>query len=121
MEFCWVTLPVKDFNKSLDFYHGVLGLPISSRIKGNGMDMAMLGKEDQPKIEIISFEGRQPKEDRSDMSVGIAVPSMEAATELLRKNNIPISRGPISPSPDIQFIYIKDPDGYDVQLVEMKS
>ena len=120
MNFCWVTLPVKDFKKSLDFYHGLLGLPIASQLEGNGMEMAMLGEENQPKVEIIFFPDHRSKEFASDISVGIAVESIDLTIEFLRKNNIPIARGPISPNPTIQFIYIKDPNGYEVQLVETK-
>ncbi len=42
MEFCWVTLPVKDLEESLAFYQGILGLPIDSRFNGDGIDLAML-------------------------------------------------------------------------------
>ncbi len=121
MNFCWVTLAVKDFKKSLDFYHGVLGLPIASKIEGNGMEMVMLGQENQPKIEIIYFEGNETKEFSSDISVGITVETLESAIDHLKKYNISVLRGPISPNPSIRFIYVEDPDGYEVQLVEMKA
>ncbi len=121
MYFCWVTLPVKDFKKSLDFYNGILGLPIHSKHEGEGMEMAMLGEENKPKIELIELSDSPPKNFSSDITVGIATESMDSVRELLKENNIPISRGPISPNPDIQFIFVKDPDGYEVQLVEMKK
>ena len=121
MNFCWVTLPVKDFKKSLDFYHGVLGLPITSKHDGGGMQMVMLGEEDKPKIELIFFPGNESTDFASDITVGIAVESMDLAMELLKKNNIPITRGPIAPNPNIQFVYITDPNGYEVQLVEMQK
>lgn len=121
MNFCWVTLPVKDFKRSLDFYHGVLGLPINSKHDGGGMQMVMLGEEDKPKIELIFFPDNESTDFASDITVGIAVESMNLAMELLKKNNIPITRGPIAPNPNIQFVYITDPNGYEVQLVEMKK
>lgn len=121
MHFCWVTLPVKDFKKSVDFYHGVLGLPIQSKHTGEGMEMAMLGEEDQPKIELISFAGNESKAFASAITVGIAVDSMDSAMSLLKEHTIPIARGPLSPNPSIQFLFITDPDGYEVQLVEMRG
>ena len=121
MNFCWVTLPVKNFNASFAFYNGILGLPVSSKHSGNGMEMAMLGEADQPKIEIISTPGSAYASYSSDITVGIAVSSLGDAIKLLDANNIKVVRGPISPVPNTTFIFIKDPDGYEVQLVETKN
>lgn len=121
MNFCWVTLPVADFKKSLEFYHGLLGIPINSKHEGDGMEMAMLGEENQPKIEIIFLQENKSKKLTSDITVGLAVDSLESTIEFLKEHKIPISRGPFSPNPNIQFLFIKDPDGYEVQLVEMKD
>lgn len=121
MNFCWVTLPVKNFARSLEFYHGLLGLPIQSRIKTENMEMAMLGEEDQAKIELLCLDDNKAKSFSSDITVGLAVKSLDQALEFLQKNKIPLVRGPISPNPKIQFVFIQDPDGYEVQLVEMKE
>ena len=121
MNFCWVTLPVKDFEKSLDFYHGLLGLPVDSKMVGEGIEMAMLGEKEQPKVEIIRLAEYGDRSFSSDITVGLAVESMEATLEFLKEKGIPVLRGPISPNPNLQFIYINDPDGYEVQLVEMRG
>ena len=121
MHFCWVTLPVKDLEASLAFYHGLLGLPIASRHSGHGTDMAMLGEKDQPKIELICLPGGQEEALHSGMTVGVATESLDSAMELLQKQRIPIARGPVSPAPHVRFLFVRDPDGYEVQLVEMKK
>ncbi len=121
MNFCWVTLPVKDFKKSLAFYHRLLGLPIQSQIATDGLEMAMLGLENQAKIELIWQAGYTRKSPSSDITVGLAVDSMEKTLQFLQRQQIPVLRGPISPNPKIQFIFIQDPDGYEVQLVESKE
>lgn len=120
MNFCWVTLPVKNLEVSLAFYNGLLGLPINSRYTGNGVDMAMLGEEGQPKIELIFMPDNTNKTLQSDISVGIEVESLESAIELLKAQRVPVSRGPFSPNPHIRFLFILDPDGYEVQLVDIK-
>ena len=38
--------------------------------------------------------------------------------ELLKDNNIPIKRGPISPAPSSTFFFVDDPDGIEVQIVQ---
>lgn len=121
MNFCWVTLHVGNFEKSLAFYHEVLKLPISSRHRGGGVEMVMLGEEGQPKVELLSNGNGQSVQGQSGITVGIAVDSLEDAMEYLNKLGIPVLRGPISPNPSTRFIFINDPDGYEVQLVEMKE
>lgn len=120
MEFCWVTLPVKDLEESLAFYQGILGLPIDSRFNGDGIDMAMLGEKDRPKIELISLPHEKDKVHSSDISIGFAVESLDRTMEFLEEKGIVIVSGPVSPAPHISFLFIHDPDGYTVQLVEMK-
>ncbi len=121
MNFCWVTLHVENIKESLDFYHEVLKLPISSRHSGNGMEMVMLGVEAQPKIELLCNGTVQNTQKQSGISIGIAVDSLETVMADLDSLSIPVLRGPISPSPSVRFIFINDPDGYEVQLVEMKE
>lgn len=120
MNFCWVTLHVKDLEKSLSFYHEMLELPIDSRHSGNGTEMVMLGEKDAPKIELIQIDGRPIDDAGSGISVGITVNSIQEALELVEKNGIPVDRGPVSPNPGVSFFFITDPDGFTVQLVERR-
>lgn len=121
MSFCWVTLPVKNFEQSLTFYHDILGLPVVSSHSHVGMKMAMLGEEHQPKVELLYQEYNQKEKMYSDISIGIQVKSLNETIEYLKTKDIEIIRGPISPNEHVQFAFIHDPDGYEVQLVEMKS
>ncbi len=42
MELCWVTLHVSDMERSLTFYNGVLGLPVTRRFSpAPGTEIAM--------------------------------------------------------------------------------
>ncbi|MGF7146184.1 lactoylglutathione lyase [Anaerotaenia torta] len=120
MNFCWVTLHVGNFEKSMQFYHEILGLPVNSRHGGNGVEIAMLGEEGQAKIELLYSPENSEKHLQSDISIGIAVKSLEEAMDYLSSKQIPILRGPIAPNPHTRFLFIQDPDGYEVQLVEMK-
>lgn len=120
MNFCWVTLHVKNLEESLSFYHGMLGLPINSTHSGNGIEMAMLGEENLPKIELLHSPNTHDQQLSSVISIGISVESLESTIEYLKNRQIPIIRGPLSPAPNVSFIFVHDPDGYEVQLVEMK-
>ncbi len=44
MKFCWVTINVKDMEKSLHFYQEIIGLNINRRMKPNSdMEIIFLG------------------------------------------------------------------------------
>lgn len=36
----------------------------------------------------------------------------------IKSKGIEIDKGPFMPNPNIKFFYIKDPDGFNIQLVE---
>jgi Predicted enzyme related to lactoylglutathione lyase len=120
MKFNWVTIHVRDFEKSLKFYHEFLGLEIAQRTGGGGMEMAMLGEKGMPKIELITH-GDGVYAECSGVSVGFEVESIEKAMDYVRENEISILRGPITPNPGISFFFIEDPDGVEVQLVEQRK
>ena len=121
MEFCWITLPVRDMEKSLYFYHNVLGLPICSRHEGNGAEIVMLGEKKQPKVELICRPGAGEDHFVSSISVGLTVNTIAEAVNLLKQHNIAVEEEPVAPNPYLLFLFIKDPDGYTVQLVETKK
>ena len=117
MKFIHVTLYVKDIEKSLSFYHDVLGLPIVRRTPSpNGP--VFLGAEGEPLVELI---GGQQKPVFSGFSVGFAVDSLDEATKKMEDSGYKKIRGPISPTPSIKFSYFPDPDGAEIQLMESKS
>lgn len=119
MNFCWVTLHVSDLKKSLAFYHDLLGLPIASLQDQTEPKLAMLGEESQPKIELL--EDPENRQTTSGISVGIAVKSLAETMEYLENKKVAVIRGPISPNPHIRFVFVADPDGYEVQLVESRG
>lgn len=113
----WITLRVRDLEASISFYHDILGLPIQRRFESRGKQIAMLGSDAQPKIELIQG-GEQTVQPENGVSVGFEVESLEGAMEELRHKDIPIARGPITPNPRLSFFYISDPDGFEVQLAQ---
>ncbi|MRN54722.1 VOC family protein [Paenibacillus monticola] len=113
----WITLRVRDLEKSLHFYHSILGLPIERRFVSNGKQIVMLGSAGQPKIELIQGNDQILKLD-CGVSVGFEIESLDAAIEHLTSQGIPIERGPITPNPHLRFFYVLDPDGFEVQLAK---
>lgn len=109
------TLNVENLDRSIEFYSGVLGLPVISRFPGLGkLEIAMLGEDGHAHLELIG-SGRPAQEHAgSGVTVGFLVEDAEA---IIAKLGVP-AKGPVSPNPAIRFFFIQDPDGYNVQLLE---
>lgn len=113
----WITLRVSDLEASLDFYHRILGLPVERRFESRGRQIVMLGQGGQPKVELIQTDGPALKPE-CGVSVGFEVESLDEAVKHVTSRGIPVARGPVAPNPSLRFIYILDPDGFEVQLAE---
>ena len=120
MEFCWVTLNICNMEESLKFYHDLLGLNIFSRFSAGDVEIAMLGKEDKPKIELMCNKHTKIENKGKGISIGFEVDSLDETMAFLQKNNVSVTKGPFSPNPRIRFFFVSDPDGFEVQLVESK-
>lgn len=113
MAFAHTTIHVSDFDRSMRFYTEDIGLPVASQFEGRpGVRIAMLGERDGTHLEIVG-DGKG-NVDYPGISIGFAV---EGAGELAARLD-PEFKGPISPNPNVTFYFIRDPDGYQVQLLE---
>ena len=118
MKFCWTTIYVKNMDRSLSFYQDIIGLKVTRRLKPNSdMEIVFLG-EGETQVELICNAKNQEIDFGKDISMGFIVQSINQFMELLNKKNIPIQSGPFPPNPSIKFIYIQDPDGLKIQLIE---
>jgi lactoylglutathione lyase len=117
MVFKLATIEVTDLERSLAFYNGILGVPLVSRAKSpNGFELAFLGEEGQPQLELIS-KGRQVPESRNaGYSLGFEV---EDAKAIILKAGGEIE-GSIKIGPGSKIFFVSDPDGYKVELLETK-
>ena len=118
MKFCWVTINVKDMEKSMEFYKEVLGLPINRRFNtGTGVEIAFLGDE-FTKVELIYNEKCKEIAFGQDISIGFEVESLDDMVADLKNKGITIHSGPYQPNPKMKFLFIQDPDGLKIQLVQ---
>ena len=118
MTYCWTTITVTDLKKSLAFYQDVIGLKIARRMQPNqDMEIAFLG-EGETQVELIWNRATTAVSFGKDISIGFIVESLEQFRKLLEEKGVPVHSGPFQPNPFIKFLYIQDPDGLKVQLVE---
>lgn len=113
--FALTTLQVENFEESLEFYHKKLNLPIICKFStADGMNIAMLGEENNVHLEIIGT-GKVPEHPDNGISVGFRIENVEAFIESLGVEAI----GPVCPNPKTKFYFIHDPNGYRIQLLEV--
>jgi lactoylglutathione lyase len=118
MDFCWVTINVKNMQESLRFYRDILGLRVNRTLHPNPeTEINFLGDGDT-QVELIYNAKNSDIGFGKDISLGFLVPSIEHITERLERGNIPIHSGPFQPNPSIKFIYVLEPNGLKVQFVE---
>jgi lactoylglutathione lyase len=118
MPFCWTTIHVSDMEQSLHFYRDLLGLPVDREMQPEpGMKIAFLGSGDT-KVELICRADQAEVTFGQDISLGFTVPSIDTFAARLVEYAVSVETGPIQPNPYIRFIYVRDPDGVTIQLVE---
>jgi len=117
MKFLWTTLPVSDFDKSLSFYQDVVGLPLKGTTDPPGMKLAFLGEGDT-QIELIYDSKNLSIKLNSPISIGFKVADLAETLADFKAKGIKIDTGPFKPNPHVQFFYVRDPDGMNVQFVE---
>jgi lactoylglutathione lyase len=118
MKFCWITINVRDFEKSLEFYTKVVGLSVDRMMNPSPkMKIAFLGSG-ETKVELIHDEASGSRSYGKDVSIGFEVNSIDAFMGVLREKGIELESGPHQPNPMIKFIYVLDPNGFRVQFVE---
>ena len=118
MNFCWVTINVKDMEQSLSFYQEIIGLDIDRRLNPMpGTEIVFLGSG-ETKVELIRNEKNNDPRYGTDISLGFTVDSIDTCMELLASKGVPIQSGPFQPNPMIRFVYVLDPDGVKIQFVE---
>lgn len=117
MKFCWSTLFVKNLDESIRFYKEIVGLDVVNRLSaGPNMEIAFLG-EGETKIELICDASKKQINIGTDISWGFKVENLDSIIAMLTQKNISVS-GPFMPNPKSRFIFIKDPNGMNIQFYQ---
>ena len=120
MKFNWVTLKVKDLDKSLYFYTKLLGLDIAAKLGNPNHQIVMLGESDKTMIELIYDPDSKDIITGNGVSIGLEISNADQLISTLKGDSYSIS-GPVSPNPQMRFFFVNDPDGYTIQLIEMQA
>ena len=114
MKFALTTLYVKDMEKSLFFYHELLGMPVLRRLSmGPGREMVFLGTTGDVNLELIASDATVTY---AGFSIGFDVDDLVAAKERLAANGYVIKRE-INPAPTVTLAFFNGPNGEEVELM----
>jgi catechol 2,3-dioxygenase-like lactoylglutathione lyase family enzyme len=109
-------IAVTNLERSLSFYHNILGLSILTRPNfdfqgawldcGNGISLHLIV---QPEVKVVISGSR-------DLHFAFAVDNLASTKDILIKSGVDIIKD-IKPRPDgVLQLFIKDPDGYFIEL-----
>jgi lactoylglutathione lyase len=116
MKFTVATVYVKDMDQSLDFYQNVLGMKLQSRRKsGGGNELAFLGEENQPQVELVSSEGSADIQ-YSGFSLGFSVDNMDQTLEAVKAKGYEVV-SMMQPNPAVKIAHINDPNGITISFI----
>jgi len=119
MKLNWVTIRVRDLDRSLSFYRDLLALDIAAQFGPPDHQIVMLGQADAPKIELICQPNTTLENPGKGVSIGLEADDLDQLIARLQAHGLNPS-GPVSPNPTLRFFFVQDPDGYTIQLVEQK-
>jgi len=118
MKFSWTTINVSNMEKSLAFYQDILGLKLNRSMKPSpDRELSFLGSE-ETQVELIWNREIQDIGFSKHISMGFETGSLDETIKELKEKGITDITGPLQPNPFIKFIYITDPDGMKIQILE---
>ncbi|HEX9061360.1 MAG TPA: VOC family protein [Clostridia bacterium] len=121
MKIGFTQVSVSNLEVSLSFYKDVLHLKEYLRFSPRqGINIAILCDEANNKVELIEDRNISEYKCTSDskVAIGFLVEDLELVIEELRKRNIEIVCGPITVGKGMKFLFIKDPDGVEIEIVQ---
>lgn len=120
MHMSFVTITVRNMEESLRFYTDILELREVKRFSPQtGVNIVFLEDDEGGRIELIEHEGVGYKEEmKPNISVGFEVDDLDSVIEMLKEKNIDISRGPMQVPSGEKFLFIKDPNGVEIEFIQ---
>lgn len=118
----FTTIAVKDLERSIKFYTEVIKLNEMMRFSPQkGINIVFLKDEDNGKIELIKYEQKSKIDvtvSTPIVSIGFTVDNLDDSIKMLKEKNIEIIRGPIQTPDGQKFLFIKDPDGVEIEFIQ---
>lgn len=122
MKVKFTTIAVKDLKESVAFYQEILGfVKVRSFSPAEGVDIVFMKDEDSGLIELIGHEAKTGSEEDSRasmVSIGLGVTDLEKTLDELKHKGVEPVRGPVVTPGGEKFVFIKDPNGVEIELIQ---
>ncbi len=116
MKLYYITIMVKNLEKSLDFYENLVGLKVIRRINAGKGEIAFLANsKEETMIELIEFEGIETVQTKGLIMSYLVENDLEA----LREKALELGYSPssiIDEGKKPKHFTVKDPDGISVEF-----
>ncbi|MBT3514754.1 MAG: VOC family protein [Nitrospina sp.] len=112
---------VNNMNRSINFYNSILGMEvIETKTSPRGSQLVFLRfPGTNCALELCSFSGSGEIEVPEDLvHLAFQVGDLEQCIAKLKEKEIPVTEGPIETESGTRFIFIEDPDSYEIELIQ---
>jgi lactoylglutathione lyase len=117
MKIDFVTIHVADIERSVEFYHRVLGMQVSRRFSPRpGMEIAFMGGAGT-QLELIHDDKAAPFQG-SGISLGFYVTDMDRTVAHLKESGVEILHGPVAMKNGVKLLSARDLNGLDLGFVQ---
>ena len=116
----YVILYVNDFEKTIDFYKGILGLPIKfqqdtyAEFDTGAVTLSINTRKDVK--ELTGLNVPEGSTSTQTFEVGFVVQDVVATIELMRQQGVTILREPVTKPWGQTVAYVADPDGHYIEI-----
>ena len=115
----YVILYVNDFEKTMDFYNGILGLPIKMQQDtyvefDTGITLSINTRKDVK--ELTGLNVPESSTSTQTFEVGFVVEDVGATIETLRQRGVTILKEPVTKPWGQTVAYVADPDGHYIEI-----
>ena len=116
----YVILYVNDFEKTLDFYNGILGLPIKMQqdtyVEFDTGDTTLSINTRKDVKELTGLKVPESSTSTQTFEVGFVVEDVGATIETLRQRGVTILKEPVTKPWGQTVAYVADPDGHYIEI-----
>lgn len=115
-----INMRVNDLNESIEFYRKIFGFEMKEDYRSAEEPWAIVGLKGAAYLCMYEHPGKsKPTDGLTINHFGFVLTEFDAALSTLRENGVEVLYDGVIDWPKSRSIYIKDPSGHEIELVEV--